>query len=316
MEINTIGVVLSYYREQYGLSLAEICEGICSATTLFRMEQGFREMDSLICETLLARIGKQVVGVELLLNVEDYQLYLLRTEMNRRIEKDTYDGIEELLKSYRKLMPKKQSVHEQYCLYVEIMCMQKKGVPGEEITALIREALELTKPGYGEGRKELELYSEVELKLIFLLVQYDTDDRWKEQELSKMLLFIKRYDSRRGRERMEIRILMELGRIERDRHHDEKRMEYLDLVIRRITESRKITGLAEVHFEKAKVLERRFAAVSEENPEKKASYEKQYLTELKMAYYIALTMEENELLTKIKEFAEERAAWQITEWEM
>lgn len=43
MEINTIGVVLSYYRERYHLPLAEMCEGICSATTLFRMEQGYWE---------------------------------------------------------------------------------------------------------------------------------------------------------------------------------------------------------------------------------------------------------------------------------
>lgn len=130
MQINTIGVVLSYYREKYQLPLAEICEGICSATTLFRMEQGYREVDSLVSETLLARIGKQVLEFELLLNEEDYQLFLLRTEMSRRIEEDRYGGIEELLERYRTLMPQKQPVHEQFCSYVEVMCMQKKECTG------------------------------------------------------------------------------------------------------------------------------------------------------------------------------------------
>lgn len=305
MQINTIGVVLSYYREKYQLPLAEICEGICSATTLFRMEQGYREVDSLVSETLLARIGKQVLEFELLLNEEDYQLFLLRTEMSRRIEEGRYGGIEELLERYRTLMPQKQPVHEQFCSYVEVMCMRKRKVPGDRITALLKEAIELTKPKYGRNSKKIELYSEVELKLVFLLTQYEKDTAWKEKELLKMLEFIKKFDSKKVRERIEIRILMELIQVQKFRQDDEKFMEYLDMAIRQIVESRKLTGLAELHFEKAKAMERLFTVKKWEKPEEKTEYIRQYREEIKMAYYTAAIMEDNELLAEIKEYGGE-----------
>lgn len=305
MKINTIGVVLSYYREKYHLPLAEICEGICSATTLFRMEQGYREVDSLVSETLLARIGKQVLEFELLLNEEDYQLFLLRTEMSRRIEEDRYGGIEELLERYRTLMPQKQPVHKQFCSYVEVMCMQKRNAPEDGIATLLKEAIELTKPKYGRNGKKFELYSEVELKLVFLLAKYEKDEAWKEKELLKMLNFIEKYDSKKVRERIKIHISMELIQVQKIRQDNEKFMEYLDMAIRQIAESRKLTGLAELHFEKAKAMERLFTVKKWEKPEEKTEYIRQYREEIKMAYYTAMITEEKELLAEIKEYGGE-----------
>lgn len=58
--------------------------------------------------------------------------------------------------------------------------------------------------------KKFELYSEVEMKLVFMLVQYEKDTAWKEKELLKMLDFIEKYDSKKVRERIKTRILMEL----------------------------------------------------------------------------------------------------------
>ena len=56
MKLNTVGIALSYYREKYGLSMTQVCEGICSPATMFRIEEGYREVDSLVSATLLSRI--------------------------------------------------------------------------------------------------------------------------------------------------------------------------------------------------------------------------------------------------------------------
>ena len=58
MEQKTMEVVLKYYREKYNLRQEDICRGICPVTTLSRLEQGNREVDSLLGQTLLGRIGK------------------------------------------------------------------------------------------------------------------------------------------------------------------------------------------------------------------------------------------------------------------
>ena len=60
MKLNTVGIALSYYREKYGLSMTQVCEGICSPATMFRIEEGYREVDSLVSATLLSRRLKPV----------------------------------------------------------------------------------------------------------------------------------------------------------------------------------------------------------------------------------------------------------------
>lgn len=94
MKLNTVGIALSYYREKYGLSMTQVCEGICSPATMFRIEEGYREVDSLVSATLLSRIGKQVLEFELLLNEKDYNLFRLRKDnpSEFRREKSGYSG--------------------------------------------------------------------------------------------------------------------------------------------------------------------------------------------------------------------------------
>ena len=91
MKLNTVGIALSYYREKYGLSMTQVCEGICSPATMFRIEEGYREVDSLVSATLLSRIGKQVLEFELLLNEKDYNLFRLRKDIHRNLEEKNLD---------------------------------------------------------------------------------------------------------------------------------------------------------------------------------------------------------------------------------
>lgn len=62
MEQNTLGILLSYYRTKYKLSMEQMIDGICSVSTLHRIENGGREVDSLV-ETLLGRIGKKPMNL-------------------------------------------------------------------------------------------------------------------------------------------------------------------------------------------------------------------------------------------------------------
>lgn len=43
MKINTLGIVLSFYRKKEKLPLEKVCDGLCSAATLERIEKGERK---------------------------------------------------------------------------------------------------------------------------------------------------------------------------------------------------------------------------------------------------------------------------------
>ena len=78
MNLNTIGEILRFYREKYNFKQSDVCNGICSISTLSRIENGNKAADSLILECLLGRIGKEVLQFEMILNDYDYSLWMVR----------------------------------------------------------------------------------------------------------------------------------------------------------------------------------------------------------------------------------------------
>lgn len=296
MKLNTIGIVLSYYREKYGLSMAQVCEGICSPATMFRIEEGFREVDSLVSGTLLSRIGKQVLEFELLLNEEDYNLFRLRKEIDRSIAERNMDAADKLLQKYQSVMPKKQVIHEQYYLWGKTELLQKRGASKEEIKAVLNEAILLTKPFFGKRKNTSDLYSEMEIKLFLGLIQFSEDISWKEAELKRMLLFTRKYDSKKIKEQAEMSILKELASIQEEKGDAQKELEYIEQALTLVKESRTMRGLAELHFKKAGLLKE----LMQRNKDMQQKYQKQCQVELTMAYYTALVMDNVELVQKIK----------------
>ena len=295
MKLNTIGIVLSYYREKYGLSMAQVCEGICSPATMFRIEEGFREVDSLVSGTLLSRIGKQVLEFELLLNEEDYNLFRLRKEIDRSIAERNMDAADKLLQKYQSVMPKKQVIHEQYYLWGKAELLQKRGASKEEIKAVLNEAILLTKPFFGKRKNTSDLYSEMEIKLFLGLIQFSEDISWKEAELKRMLLFTRKYDSKKIKEQAEMSILKELASIQEEKGDAQKELEYIEQALTLVKESRTMRGLAELHFKKAGLLKE----LMQRNKDMQQKYQKQCQVELTMAYYTALVMDNVELVQKI-----------------
>lgn len=296
MKLNTIGIVLSYYREKYGLSMAQVCEGICSPATMFRIEEGFREVDSLVSGTLLSRIGKQVLEFELLLNEEDYNLFRLRKEIDRSIAERNMDAADKLLQKYQSVMQKKQVIHEQYYLWGKAELLQKRGASKEEIKAVLNEAILLTKPFFGKRKNTSDLYSEMEIKLFLGLIQFSEDISWKEAELKRMLLFTRKYDSKKIKEQAEMSILKELASIQEEKGDAQKELEYIEQALTLVKESRTMRGLAELHFKKAGLLKE----LMQRNKDMQQKYQKQCQVELTMAYYTALVMDNVELVQKIK----------------
>ena len=296
MKLNTIGIVLSYYREKYGLSMAQVCEGICSPATMFRIEEGFREVDSLVSGTLLSRIGKQVLEFELLLNEEDYNLFRLRKEIDRSIAERNMDAADKLLQKYQSVMPKKQVIHEQYYLWGKAELLQKRGASKEEIKAVLNEAILLTKPFFGKRKNTSDLYSEMEIKLFLGLIRFSEDISWKEAELKRMLLFTRKYDSKKIKEQAEMSILKELASIQEEKGDAQKELEYIEQALTLVKESRTMRGLAELHFKKAGLLKE----LMQRNKDMQQKYQKQCQVELTMAYYTALVMDNVELVQKIK----------------
>lgn len=305
---NTLGIVLSYYRKKYKFSQTQLCEGICSAATLSRIEVSNNDIDSLMSECLLGRLGKEVTQFEIILNDEDYNLWKMRNEIERYIKKKDYDKADNLLEDYKKNTVSNHHLHTQFYMLNKSKIKIEKGFEKEDICKTLFDSLSLTKPDLNS--EEEKLYNMFEIEHILLLLELDYDG-WKEKdfeiELLKLFKYVDKTYSGNKREKAGIDIYMQLIRYEERLSDDRKIMKYADEVIDFLSKQRSLNYVAEVHYIKAKAIERYFR--NKENWEsEKQSCKKECL----MAYHIADIMDKEIEKNEIIKFCEEKLEWQIT----
>lgn len=312
MEQNTLGVVLSYYREKYGFSLEALASGICSTTTLSRVEAGSREIDSLMAEALLGRVGKEVTQFELLLNDEDYAMWQKRESIHAALKEKRYDEVLEGVCQYENMLTEEQSLHWQRCLAWRVQLEEVRGGGRAEIIRIASDALAYTIADIDSGMAG-QLYNPLEIRLILVLARHNYFSAVEkiEDRLFRLVRYVETYYSGRMKETLGIEILLTLIELMEQNGEDDKIISYADQAVALIAKGRGIRHVAKLHYIKARAIERLYrGSVNWEEQERCCK------KECAMAYYVAETMGEKELLEEITAYCEEKLSWQITEQAM
>lgn len=178
MKLYGIGNALFYYREQKGLTQAQVCAGICPEMTLSRIETGEREFDSMISETLLERVGKNVNRFEFVLNNGDYILYELRVKIQQYVKAGDLKEAKELISKYTEIMPQNSVLHKQFVMFNEAVISEKEGGERERFIPLFHEAIRISEQAISLLQRERSLLYLPELFFHFIKAKY---------QLSKLL---------------------------------------------------------------------------------------------------------------------------------
>lgn len=309
MKINTLGQLLKYYREKHGIRQEAICEGICSVATLSKIENGSRILGSLYSESLLGRLGKEIIQFEIILNDEDYALWNIRQEIERYASEHNFYKVNELLNEYMSCVKNVSSVHKQFVLLYQAKCSLLEAKSQEEKNVLIYEALKCTKPNIGNDNGLEQLFNPTEIRLILYLIQNNYSG-WtvhdKEEQLLNILDFIKRIYTGRLFEETVIDVLLELIELKKCMHDYQGVIKYADEAIEIISRGRGIRYLAELHFCKAQAIYHAYQETGEWDINKGVCRE-----ECLMAYYTFEAFERLEDMIEIEKFCEEKLEWQI-----
>ena len=90
MAISQIGAVIRRRRVELGLSQEDLADGVCSVTTLSRIENGERMPTQNHLEILLQRIGYSDMMVQSYLSEEDFLAHDLKFKIRQAfIENDS-----------------------------------------------------------------------------------------------------------------------------------------------------------------------------------------------------------------------------------
>lgn len=166
----SLGETIRFLRRECRISQGRLCEGLCSGTTLSRIEWGEREPDKLLTDMLLQRLGKSSDKFWTIVHVRDYELMETRRKIWEAILCEDYQTAENEIEKYEEIA-RNDHLHRQYFLKCKGLMVGKKTGNWSDSSELFREAIRLTVPDFQEEQIVDCLLGREELNLILLLAQ-------------------------------------------------------------------------------------------------------------------------------------------------
>lgn len=165
-----LGEVIAYLRKKRKVEAKALCRGICSETTLLRLEQGERVPDYMILEMILERLGKSIHKIEIIFNQNEYNVFCIQESINAALDEKEYGEVKQLLMLYENCEQIKLPLYRQFQLKVKaILSIEEK--KKEEAIHFLEEAIEITLPGFQMKDMKDYLLGETELILILMWVE-------------------------------------------------------------------------------------------------------------------------------------------------
>lgn len=171
-----IGEVVRKMREEQGIGLCELSRGLCSVSTLSRIEAGQRDMGVMLGTYIFERLGYSPEKYEIYGGKKDFELYEMREKIRNYIEQGKYSPAGELLEQYEATPGTAEDpLHRQFIRYGRGKILIENGCVEEGIF-LLREAVRETIPMWKTETNQTELFQDMvvgigELKLVEALAE-------------------------------------------------------------------------------------------------------------------------------------------------
>ncbi len=172
MHFITIGSVIAHARiNQNKIPRKDLIRGICTEQTLYALEENQYKTDTLMIDILLQRLGISPDKLEIVLSQEAYQLVRLRD----LIEKAILRGRKELAVTALAAHPAQNSVSQMYHKRMQACLSYRIDKDYELAASLLRQAVELTMPGFSYEVMEHYLISTIEMENLLALERVESE---------------------------------------------------------------------------------------------------------------------------------------------
>ena len=165
----TLGKIIEKLRIEKNYSRRQLCQGLCSAQMLIKIETDQSDVDKFLADILLQRLGKSSDKLEIILSDEEYSKIYARDEIEELIWKKDRDKAEAILHEYEALYAKDSNVHKMFVLRTRAYMSQLLDEDWNQAERYIRQAIEMTLPGVTTENINEYLLSTVELENILEL---------------------------------------------------------------------------------------------------------------------------------------------------
>lgn len=245
MEKRKLGEILRFYRNIQQVSQEKLCKGLCSVSTISRIEQGEIDTPMLLAQALMERLGADVSKFELILDNADYHYYVQRQKVEQALRQKKITQAKLTILKYKSLQEKEfpeknKFLQEQQAR--EYLIEQEHLT--EQAERLLQEAGRYTIPD-----EEDILLSRIAIDILMTKVQKE-----HMENLKKVRNFVRDYYSMELREKTYPAIQMKIAKLLAEQGRLEEAVTEIAEGMAVINEGESYQYCAELHFLYAQIL--------------------------------------------------------------
>ncbi len=162
-----IGDFIKEMRERRGYTQEDLSFGICSASSLSRIETGTQNPSNQTLDALMERLGIESGMFTEYVSREEAEYYTIKGEVRQAILKQEYGKLESLVQKLEKVTDNKVDFEKQYYLYAKGVLLFSKGKKDNMVLDCYMKAIRVTLPQFdGENPLERNLLTFDEITII------------------------------------------------------------------------------------------------------------------------------------------------------
>ena len=179
------GKLLKKLRKKKNITLEALCDGLCYRSFVYQIERGTVEVNKLLKDRLLARLGVEAENYESFLFYTEYKGWKERQDIVHSILYGKIEEARQRLKQYQIEYDRKQPLEYQFYVTMLVQIRKTEGTQKEELRELFQKAVLVTIPEPIERELKFRILSIEELNLLLEYVFYEeVSVQWYEQFIS------------------------------------------------------------------------------------------------------------------------------------
>lgn len=175
MDNKLLGKLVARSRKRRSIGRQELGAGICTASTVLRLETGERMPDFFVLERILERLGMSGNKLEFLHDETAYEIYYLRELVEKYLTQKEYQEAAGALSYYESLPEGQQPLHRQYICKMQAVIAGEANGEWERAVCLLEEAIALTISDFAWDDQDNRMLGESELVLLLMRLQAGTE---------------------------------------------------------------------------------------------------------------------------------------------
>ena len=149
MSYYPLGYIIKNRREELQLSQEELAEGICSVSTLSRIENGERMPSKNHYEMLMQRLGYSAISMDYYTDKSDFLLHELKFKIRHAYIEKEFGQCRRLLEKLTSLTGERSTIDTQFISLYDTL-LNDNALSAAETLERLEAALRLTCPKYGK----------------------------------------------------------------------------------------------------------------------------------------------------------------------